>query len=921
MINAEQKEREVFLAALKLKSPEERAALLQGACLGNPDLLKGVEKLFAAHEQSWGPLDAPPADALTPTIGQQELDEKPGTEIGPYKLLQKLGEGGMGVVYMAEQSRPVSRRVALKIIKPGMDSGQVIARFEAERQALAMMDHPNIAKVLDAGATDTGLPYFVMELVKGIPITQFCDEQHLSTQQRLELFVRVCNAIQHAHQKGIVHRDLKPTNVLVAEYDQQAVPKVIDFGVAKATSQKLTEKTMFTQFGQIVGTLEYMSPEQAKLNQLDIDTRSDVYSLGVLLYELLTGDTPFDRKRLRSAAFEEMLRIIREEEPPKPSIRLSSLHDRQAIAKCRSESPERLDKLVRGDLDWITMKALEKDRGRRYATASNLADDLQRFLRHEVIEARPPTRGYQLRKFVGRNKGPVAAMAGVFLALFLGLVAAGAALIVANNERIRANENEAQARDEALSATRANQRALEMIMQDALAFALSGDKERTENFIERAQEVGAELSQLELIRAALLQGTDHFNKEVHRKLRRVVEMDPENITARVLLAFGYLDSSHLQEYMDAIGPAMMLPPKTGEDYIMRSYAMHFFEAGPAVKFAEKGLEEHDSGLARYFYSRALGKLGLLNNDSQIVGEALKQARASQLYLGNASLATQAVLQAVDRAFLLARREGESQAVLEKLAAEGDLAAERILSSTGYSPYSLLDCAGHYEFVRDNIPKASEIFELGMRSGFGIYTNWYVSFKLRHEGPAAALRIFERLDAETAEQSLLLMPKGFLLALSGQKEAANNVLGKLEKSSDFSLALPSAALIPLILGDRDKTMDYLESAKSMPFLPTQPSVEMTKQLLLGQRSADLVLKEVDDLEDLASAHYFLAVKAFAEENWQAAREHFVECQNVWYPFTDLHVDWSMSLLAQMDRESKGLVGPGAVSFTKNFEAKR
>ncbi len=339
-------------------------------------------------------------------------------QIGPYKLLQQIGEGGMGVVYMAEQHEPVRRKVALKIIKPGMDTRQVIARFEAERQALSLMDHPNIARVLDAGTTDVGRPYFVMELVKGQPITEYCDEHHLSPRQRLEMLLPVCQAIQHAHQKGIIHRDIKPSNVLVAEYDQQAVPKVIDFGVAKATSQPLTERTMFTDFGQVVGTLEYMSPEQAKVNQLDIDTRSDIYSLGVLLYELLTGTTPFDKQRLRSAAWDEMLRIIREEEPPKPSTRLSTIDTLPSVAANRQTEPGKLSGILRGELDWIVMKALDKDRNRRYETANGLAMDLLRYLHDEPVVACPPSTTYRFRKFARRNRAVLltgAMLAGTLL--------------------------------------------------------------------------------------------------------------------------------------------------------------------------------------------------------------------------------------------------------------------------------------------------------------------------------------------------------------------------------------------------------------------------------------------------------------------------------------------------------------------------
>ena len=351
------------------------------------------------------------------------ISEQPGTIIGPYKLLQQIGEGGMGMVYMAEQTEPVQRKVALKIIKPGMDTRQVIARFEAERQALALMDHPNIAKVLDAGTTDSGRPYFVMELVKGVSITSYCDQHQLSTDAATRTcFSPSAQAVQHAHQKGIIHRDLKPTNVLVADYDDRPVAKIIDFGVAKAIGQPLTERTMFTEFGQVLGTIEYMSPEQAKLNQLDIDTRTDIYSLGVLLYELLAGSTPFDKERLRSAAFDEMLRIIREEEPPKPSTRLSTSLSLPSIAANRHLEPKKLTALVRGDLDWIVMKSLEKDRNRRYETANGLAQDIEHYLADEPVQACPPSAGYRLRKFARRNR---AALAIAALAIFFLVVVGG----------------------------------------------------------------------------------------------------------------------------------------------------------------------------------------------------------------------------------------------------------------------------------------------------------------------------------------------------------------------------------------------------------------------------------------------------------------------------------------------------------------
>jgi serine/threonine protein kinase/lipopolysaccharide biosynthesis regulator YciM len=445
-------EDELFAAALEKGTPEERAAFLAQACAGDSALRKRVEELLASHLEVGDFLLQPALagagtgafapEPLPETVGVGPIKEEPGTLIGPYKLLQQIGEGGMGVVYMAEQEKPVRRRVALKIIKPGMDTALVVARFEAERQALALMDHPNIAKVFDAGATDTGRSYFVMELVKGVSITKFCDQQHLTPRERLDLFLPVCQAVQHAHQKGVIHRDLKPTNVLIALYDGKPVPKVIDFGVAKATSQKLTERTMFTALGSIVGTLEYMAPEQAELNNLDIDTRADIYSLGVLLYELLTGQPPFTGRQLRSAGFTEMLRLIREEEPPKPSTKLSHSDELPAIAANRKLEPAKLTRLVRGELDWIVMKALEKERSRRYETANALALDLQRFLNDEPVLAGPPSTRYRLQKFVRRHRGPVLAVSIILLALIAGIVGTTFGLVQA----VAAGQTEAEAR-------------------------------------------------------------------------------------------------------------------------------------------------------------------------------------------------------------------------------------------------------------------------------------------------------------------------------------------------------------------------------------------------------------------------------------------------------------------------------------------
>jgi WD40 repeat protein/serine/threonine protein kinase/tetratricopeptide (TPR) repeat protein len=449
----------LFLNASDLADPAERAAYLERECGGDAELRGRVEALLRANDAA--PL--PPASSGEATVdsgaGEQNLDAtgahtpqpdssattdsrpqfEPGLVIASrYTLVEKIGEGGMGEVWVAKQTEPVKRKVALKLIKTGMDSKAVLARFEQERQALALMDHPNIARVLDGGMTPTGQPFFVMELVNGLPLNKFCDEMKLTPRQRLELFVPICQAVQHAHQKGIVHRDLKPANILITMIDAKPVPKVIDFGVAKATSGKITDESMSTQFGAIVGTLEYMSPEQAGFSGEDIDTRADIYSLGVILYELLTGLRPLDAKRLKKAGLAEMIRLIREEEPSKPSTRLSTDESLPSLAALRQTEPKKLMALLRGELDWVVMKCLEKQRERRYETANALNRDIQRYLADEVVEARPPSASYRLKKFVRRHKGRVIAASVVLLVLLGGMIGTSVGLVRADREREKA---------------------------------------------------------------------------------------------------------------------------------------------------------------------------------------------------------------------------------------------------------------------------------------------------------------------------------------------------------------------------------------------------------------------------------------------------------------------------------------------------
>jgi len=450
----------IFAAAIELPSVADREAYIARACAGDTSLRDRVSELVAAHFRAGSFLESAAPELAATT--NHRAGEGPGTVIGPYKLLEQIGEGGFGIVFLAEQTQPMRRRVALKVLKPGMDSKQVLARFEAERQALALMDHPNIARVLDGGVTDAGRPYFVMELVRGLPITDFCDRSQVPVRRRLELFVSVCRAVQHAHQKGVIHRDLKPSNVLVAVQDGVPVPKVIDFGVAKAVGQALTDKTLYSNFAQMIGTPLYMSPEQAQLSGLDVDTRSDIYSLGVMLYELLTGTTPFDREQMRTAGYDEIRRIIREEEPPRPSTRLSTLGPVAAtVSANRGSEPRRLSALFRGELDWIVMKALEKDRNRRYDSASAFAADVERYLGDEPVLARPPSAQYRLGKYLRRNRGPVLAGALVSAAVFAGVIGAAYGAIEAQKQReVNSQREQAEvARDGEASAKREAQEA------------------------------------------------------------------------------------------------------------------------------------------------------------------------------------------------------------------------------------------------------------------------------------------------------------------------------------------------------------------------------------------------------------------------------------------------------------------------------
>jgi serine/threonine protein kinase len=861
----------VFDRVVEIESPQKREAYLDEACAQDGDLRRKVNDLLKAHEEAGSFLESP-APGIGVTI-DTDVGEGPGTIIGPYKLLQQIGEGGMGVVYMAEQTKPVKMRVALKIIKPGMDSKQVIARFETERTALALMEHPNIAKVLTAGTTESGRPFFAMELVKGEAITTYCDKHHLTLRERLNLFVSVCSAVQHAHQKGIIHRDLKPSNVLIARYDGKPVAKVIDFGVAKATGQQLTEKTLFTHYGQVVGTLEYMSPEQAEFNQQDIDTRSDIYSLGILLYQLLTGTTPFDPKRLRSGAWNEVMRIIREEEPPRPSVRLSSAEDTPSItaANCSTE-PAKLLALLRGDLDWLIMKALAKERDRRYETANAFAADIERYLNGDAIEARPPSAAYRLRKTAARHRVALTTTAVVMVALTAGIVASSWMAVLMNEQRIIA----VKAKDEALNAWNLATETLEKLAtasyELAVIRALAGDKSGMDAAIEIADQATLDPIQIAVLEALALYTRGRF-AEAYDVCERALANGPPNFTARAVLAITCILAGHDDQYpkelakLEAYNPASLDP----NEQLLMAAVMVYSDPGKALELLENVSDDQKSPLKLIVRAEARVHKSITSGNVELCYEALEDLERVEFIVGRSIKSQVYSLLATTYALKCANRDDRREEA-SRLCEEGRK-LETWMKKHFQESSSVMHSRWFFLRTRGSKEDAWEAIK-----GIGAYGGtwcFYVAIDraLSKRTPLQALNDFD--DAVIVpDNAYTHVARLILVAL--QPDGKKNLVDGLEACKDDSPLLSSihAIYLTCLLGDRDqvkfKAKELIEKQGSEYFeiLGMEDSLNC---LAGGIEPSDLMNRAGDSRVKQCTAHFTAAMLHLCDGNRNEAMQ--------------------------------------------------
>jgi serine/threonine protein kinase len=851
-------EEAIFHFARRLP-PDLRDQYLDQVCAGESSFRSRVDELLR-HEASdfLRPHDDDPI--TSPLRGDGEHPH-----IDRYKLLQRIGEGGFGIVYLAEQQTPVKRKVALKVIKPGMDTRTVVARFEAERQALAMLDHPHIAKVLDGGATDDGRPYFVMELVSGVAITQYCDDNMLSLGDRLALFINVCQAVQHAHQKGIIHRDLKPSNVMVTLHDGKPVVKVIDFGVAKAINCELTEKTLFTAYGQLIGTPQYMSPEQAEMSDLGIDTRTDIYALGVMLYELLTGTTPLEAETLRAAGFVAVQLLIKEQEPPKPSTRLSSSGERLThIAKHRGITPEQLHREVRGDLDWIVMKALEKDRSRRYDTASSFAADVERYLRDDEVEARPPSTSYRLKKFVRRNLALVSTIATIGAVLIVATAVSAWQASQANMER----DNARAAKDDALNKQHALEATLNQLhsaLVDLVQLEMgAGDEERVRTAIQNAEMAGVPPETIQLFRGelALFYG---------RPAEAVAHLTPardRSIAALALLVIAHLHAGDLvanERALQELGPRLRAASDLSQlDRLFAAWALMDEDYKQKHELVQGVLEERDSPLARMIVARVLAAYANETRDLDVMKQSIRHLEAALAFGANVP------------SFVEGEMMVRGIAVSLGVPTRVDFTDEELLSYQAKVSGHPMGRSGLIRLLgRTGDRRVVGLIASYVSDATELEATYYVPILLEHTSPT---RVLEWIESNKSTAPYVLCMKARIMALIPELRESSRVLCErlIEERTDSYFR--AQCLINLLLaGDSEHARKLASQLTATSTESYWYSTETLKHIA-GDSEAGEFLANCENRIDELSARFALGSEQLGQGNLELAVEHFRWCQN-------------------------------------------